>query len=199
MAAGSVDSGALAIPSPPKVGFETRPYGEVEVRWDAGGYCEASRCTWLGTSSGATWFTLTPYRGTGQALQSLSHRGRGGRPVPTEHIGNNKIGRMGFRGNLTRIGVRDMDWRGRRSDLVAAFGGDGAEAGVYVQPDCTTSELLGDGAGGAGAEEWIKDGIAGEAEQLYEPAGQLLWEGGRMPELGPGSRRGSPRDRGPSP
>ena len=35
------DSEGLAIPSPPKVGFETRPYGEVEVRWDAGGYCEA--------------------------------------------------------------------------------------------------------------------------------------------------------------
>ena len=41
MAAESVDSEALAIPSPPKVGFETRPYGEVEVRWDAGRYCEA--------------------------------------------------------------------------------------------------------------------------------------------------------------
>ena len=31
MAAESVDSEALAIPSPPKVGFETRPYGEVEA------------------------------------------------------------------------------------------------------------------------------------------------------------------------
>ncbi len=117
MAAGSVDSGALAIPSPPKVGFETRPYGygEVEVRWDAGRYYEAGRCTWLGTSSGATGFTLTPYRGTGQALQSS--------PIEGEEATGVQIGPMGFRGNLTRIGVRDMDWGGRRSDLVAALGG----------------------------------------------------------------------------
>ena len=39
------------------------------------------------------------------------------------HAGNGKIGPMGFRGNLTRIGVGDMDWGGRRSDLVAALGG----------------------------------------------------------------------------
>ena len=88
---------------------------------------------------------------------------------------------MGFRGNLTRIGVGDVDWRGRRSDLVAALGGDGAEVVIYVQPDCVTSELLGDGAGGAGAEERVEHGVAGEAEQLDQPAGQLLREGGRMP------------------
>ena len=70
-----------------------------------------------------------------------------------------------------------MDWRGRPPAT--------AEVGVDVQPDCTTSELLGDGAGGAGAEERVEDGVAGEAEQLDQPAGQLLREGGRMPELGP--------------
>ena len=48
-------------------------------------------------------------------------------------------------------------------------------------PIGATSELLGNGAGGAGAEERVEDGIAGEAEQLYQPAGQLLREGGRMP------------------
>ena len=123
MAAESVDSEALAIPSPPKVGFETRPYGEVGLCWDAGGYREAGRCTWLGTSSGATGFTLTLYRGTGQALQSSPIEGEEATGVQIGHIGNNKIGPMGFRGNLTRIGVRDMDWGGRRSDLVAALGG----------------------------------------------------------------------------
>ncbi len=59
--------------------------------------------------------------GAGSSI--LSHRGRGGRPVQTEYKGNNKIGPVGFRGNLTRIGVGDVDWGGRRSDLVAALGG----------------------------------------------------------------------------
>ena len=87
------------FPLHPRSGLKPYPTARLRFVGMPVGTARLAGALGWGPAPGATGFTLTPYRGTGQALyplQSSPIEGEEATGVQIRHIGNNKIGPMGF-------------------------------------------------------------------------------------------------------